>query len=189
LVASINPQGIWAPEKLTSNSTQEDCIDMLNRLYFLDAIKSFTMKLTSDIQRAEDILSESYIKGLTNINNWKFWLNGNYNMKAWFFTIIKNEFINQYRKRTRENTMWVWDEVFLENVWWYTNWNALDILALKEAELALSKLDEKMRVPAQMTADWFKYKEIAVTLGKPLGTIKSRIFFWRKALRKNKDID
>jgi len=172
------------PEKLTSSSTLQDFQDMLTRLYASDVIKNYAMKLTSNKELAEDLISDSYVNALTNILKKWFWWNGNYNMKAWFITIIRNCFINQYRKKVRENTMPVGDKAYLENIWWSTSGWIMQILELNEVQEHLGDMSDDMSIPVDLHAQGYKYKEIAAELDLPLGTTKSRIHFWRKALRK-----
>jgi RNA polymerase sigma-70 factor (ECF subfamily) len=107
------------------------------------------------------------------------------NLKAWLFTIMKNIFINNYRKKSKANT--IIDDT--ENLF-YINTGGATIHNEAESNMILSELsgmieslDDSIRVPFMMHYQGFKYQEIADQLDLPLGTVKSRIFFARKELK------
>jgi len=101
------------------------------------------------------------------------------------FTIMKNIFINNYRKKVKANT--IIDST--ENLFYLNSGknviynNAGSNMMMQELERMIGDLDASIRTPFMMHYEGFKYQEIAETLDLPLGTVKSRIFFARKALK------
>ncbi len=109
------------------------------------------------------------------------------NIKAWLFTIMRNIFINGYRKSARQNTIFDNTENdFLLS----TNKNvavntAVSQISYKEIQTLINNLPDIFKNPFMLYYDGFKYQEISDILGEPLGTIKSRIHFARKLLKEN----
>ncbi|MEZ5198602.1 MAG: sigma-70 family RNA polymerase sigma factor [Bacteroidales bacterium] len=145
-----------------------------------DNLKYFAYSLTSNHEDANDLIQDTYLKAITNKD--KF--DPTTNMKAWVYTIMKNTFINKYRKDSKVNT--IIDNT--KDLYFLNNTNHSDIIApdskynhsqlLKEVE----NLQDEHRIPFQMHFNGYKYKEIADQLNLSIGTVKSRIFFSRKKL-------
>ena len=143
---------------------------------------SFAYKLTSDKDEAKDLVQETFLKAL--INSDKF-INGS-NLKAWTYTILKNTFINEYRKDLRHNT---YSDQTIEGSAlskWPSNSadNPDTLFTSKELEQAIESLEDCNKIPFRMHSAGFKYKEIAEKLNLKIGTVKSRIFFTRRKLVK-----
>ncbi|MBA2561576.1 MAG: RNA polymerase sigma factor [Chitinophagaceae bacterium] len=144
-------------------------------------LKPFALKLTNDNESAKDLLQETIYRALANKEKYNFGTN----IKAWLFTIMRNIFINDYRKKIKQNIIFDHSEnEFL------INYNQLSIantaesaLRLKEIQTAIHQLPAIFRNPFMLYFDGYKYYEIAVLLREPLGTIKSRIHFARKLLK------
>ena len=147
-----------------------------------DKLHYYALSLTSDSERADDLLQETFLKALTYRE--KFTQNTNF--KAWIYTIMKNTFINDYRRKVKtKNTfegsnndfhlMFTKDKVYPAPDSFYSS---------KEINKSINALEDEYRVPFTMFLDGYKYKEIAEELNLPLGTVKSRIFFTRKKLEK-----
>jgi RNA polymerase sigma-70 factor (ECF subfamily) len=107
------------------------------------------------------------------------------NIKAWLYTIMRNIFINDYRRKAKQNT--IHDNSINE---FLLNSNQLSIantaesnLKVKEIQQAVYLLPDIFRSPFMLYFDGYKYNEIAMLLKEPLGTIKSRIHFARKLLK------
>lgn len=142
---------------------------------------SFAYNLTKNAEDAKDLFQETAYRSMTNQD--KF--NPGTNFKAWHFTIMKNIFINNYRKKAKANT--IMDST--DNLY-YLNSGAGGIsnkgdsnIMMKELNAMVEKLDESIKVPFLMHYQGYKYQEIAEYLDLPLGTVKSRIFFARKELK------
>jgi RNA polymerase sigma-70 factor, ECF subfamily len=146
------------------------------------SLNSFAMNLTKNREEAEDLYQETAFRAYTNRD--KFDVGTNF--KAWLFTIMKNIFINNYRRRVKMNTiMDSTDNDFYINSGANNNvGNDGDAsLLLEELNTMIDGLDGDIKQPFMMHFTGFKYQEIADQLMLPLGTVKSRIFFARKAMK------
>jgi RNA polymerase sigma-70 factor (ECF subfamily) len=107
------------------------------------------------------------------------------NIKAWLFTIMRNIFINNYRRKAKQKT--IFDNTpneFLLNYNQATVQNGGETaMRVKEINQAIQHLPEIFKTPFLLYFDGYKYNEIAEVLHEPLGTIKSRIHFARKLLK------
>lgn len=144
-------------------------------------LKSFAYNLTKNGEEAKDLFQETAYRAMRNRE--KF--NPGTNFKAWLFTIMKNIFINNYRKKVKANTI-----IDSTNNLYYINSGSQTIansgetnILMKELKGMISNLDDSIKIPFMMHYEGYKYQEIAEELTLPLGTIKSRIFFARKALK------
>lgn len=144
-------------------------------------LNSFAYNLTKNAEEAKDLFQETAFRALTNRDKFR----PGTNFKAWLFTIMKNIFINNYRKRVKANTIFdSTDNNYYINSGSVTIKNDSDSqIMMKELWRMIDELDESIRVPFVMHYEGFKYQEIADHLDLPLGTVKSRIFFARKALK------
>lgn len=146
-----------------------------------DFLKPFAFTLTRDNESAKDLLQETLYRALANKEKYRVGTN----VKAWLYTIMRNIFINNYRRKARQNT--IFDNTpneFLLNHNQATVANSAESdLKLKEIQAAIHNLPDIFRNPFMMYFDGYKYNEIAETLQEPLGTIKSRIHFARKLLK------
>lgn len=142
----------------------------------------YAMSLTSDTNNAQDLLQETFLKALTYSD--KFTQNTNF--KAWVCTIMKNTFINNYRRNMiAKNTFGTTNNEFhlkIEPDKAYPSPES--IYNSKEIIKCIDALEDKYKIPFNLFIEGFKYKEIAAELNLPLGTIKSRIFSTRKKLEK-----
>lgn len=145
-----------------------------------DSLKYYALSLTSDIDKANDLLQETFLKALTYQDKFA----ENTNFKAWVYTIMKNTFINDYRKASKsKNSLSGSNSEFHLLIAKDKVYPAPDsFYSTNEIEKTIEQLDEEFRIPFQMFLDGYKYKEIADKLVLPLGTVKSRIFFTRKRL-------
>jgi len=140
----------------------------------------YALKLTANRNDAEDLLQDTFLKALTHRNNFQ----DSTNLKAWTYTIMKNTFINNYRKNMRHNTIFdgTKDLFFLsqDKDSFYVEPDSA--FREKEIDTAIDRLDSEFKVPFRMHTQGYKYKEISDVLGLNIGTVKSRIFFTRKKL-------
>jgi RNA polymerase sigma factor (sigma-70 family) len=151
---------------------------LVNNAEFL---KPFAITLTRDSDAAQDLYQETLYRALANKDKY----NVGTNIKAWLYTIMRNIFINNYRRKAKQNT--IFDNTpndFLLNQAQVSTANAAEsILKLKDIQQAIHHLPEIFRNPFLLYFDGYKYHEIADMLEEPLGTIKSRIHFARKLLK------
>ncbi len=146
-----------------------------------DFLKPFANNLTKDSETAKDLFQETLYKALANQEKY----NVGTNIKAWLFTIMRNIFINDYRRKTKQQT--IFDNTpndFLLNYNQTAVFNQAETdLRIKEIYQAIYLLPEIFKTPFLLYFDGYKYHEIAEALDEPLGTIKSRIHFARKLLK------
>lgn len=144
-------------------------------------LRPFAITLTRDNETAKDLFQETLYRALANKEKY----NVGTNIKAWLYTIMRNIFINNYRRRAKQNT--VLDSSpndFLLNYNQVVSSNAaISNINMKEVHEAIFNLPEIFKNPFLLYYDGFKYHEIADMLREPLGTIKSRIHFARKLLK------
>jgi len=153
-----------------------DKLTGLNRI-----LHSFAYNLTKNSEDAKDLYQETTYRALHNRDKFQ----QGTNFKAWIFTIMKNIFINNYRKRMKSNTMLdnTDNQYYINSADHATGNRAEGTIMLKEINVHISALDDSIRIPFLMHFDGFKYQEIPDELNLPLGTVKSRIFFARKELK------
>ncbi len=143
-------------------------------------LMKFAYKLTSDTEEANDLLQETFLRALKYCN--KFAHGSNF--KAWVFTIMKNTFINNYRRIKNQNSInnLPAESYSLSHQMYSSEGNSESLYASKELEKAIEALDEIYKQPFKMYHEGFKYREIAEELDINIGTVKSRIFLARKEL-------
>ncbi len=146
-----------------------------------DFLKPFAINLTRDTEEANDLYQETLYKALANKEKYY----AGTNIKAWLFTIMRNIFINNYRRKAKQKT--IFDSTpndYLINLPQVTVNNAAESeMRLKEIKKAIRDLPEIFKTPFLLYFEGYKYNEIADVLREPLGTIKSRIHFARKLLK------
>ena len=153
-----------------------------NLLGMQSELRRFALKLTADSEEANDLLQETSLKALDNEDKYT----PDTNFKGWMYTIMRNIFINNYRKTVRDQTFIdQTDNLFHLNLPQDSGFESTEgNYDLKEIRKIVHSLPKEYRVPFSMYVSGFKYREIADKLGLPLGTVKSRIFFTRQRLQK-----
>ena len=146
------------------------------------SLERFAYSLTSNFEDARDLLQETFVKAISYRDKFA----DDTNLKAWTFTIMKNTFINNYRRRQRNKTINENNGLFLMIHQTKSDgaFNPDSIFESKEIEKIIESIDDKLRIPFKMKHEGYKYKEIAEILDLKLGTVKSRIFFARQKLMK-----
>jgi RNA polymerase sigma-70 factor (ECF subfamily) len=145
-----------------------------------ESLERFALSLTSNIEDARDLLQETFVKAISYRDKFA----DDTNLKAWTFTIMKNTFINNYRRLVKSNTTFDHtDDLYYLNLNRESGFETPESsVSAKEIEKHIEKLEDEFKVPFQMHLQGYKYKEIADNLGLKIGTVKSRIFFTRKRL-------
>lgn len=145
------------------------------------SLNSFAYNLTKNDEDAKDLYQETAFRAMTNREKFQ----PGTNLKAWLFTIMKNIFINNYRKKVKRNTI-----VDSTDNMYFINSGSVIIsneagsnMLMDELERMIGELEDNIKIPFLKHYEGFKYQEIADELELPLGTVKSRIFFARKALK------
>jgi len=153
----------------------------------MDALYNFALKMTGDSDDASDLIQETYLKAF------RFWdkFEKGTNCKAWLFRIMKNTFINTYRKNTKEPDKVDYEEIenFYENIKPSSTDSAhlekdiYDNLLDDELSSAISSLPEDFRtVVILCDIEGYTYDEIADFVDVPVGTVRSRLHRARKML-------
>lgn len=143
-------------------------------------LKPHAMRLTRDVHDAEDLIQETVVRALIHKDKFQ----DGTNIRAWLFTIMKNIFINDYRKKSKRNTVSdTTDNLFYLNASTTISNAGERAFVMNDIRSALLKISNELRVPFLMHYKGYKYNEIAEQLNLPLGTVKSRIFFARKELK------
>ena len=142
---------------------------------------NFAYMLTSNRDDAYDLLQDTTLKALDNEDKYA----DNTNFKGWVFTIMRNIFINNYRRAGRAATVIdTTENLYHLNL---SHDSGLDTpegsYTAAEFTSAIAELPAEYSVPFNMHVQGFKYNEIAEKMNLPLGTVKSRIFFARKKLQ------
>ncbi len=144
-------------------------------------LMAFAMRLTRDEEMAKDLVQETACRAFRFSNQYR----PDTNLRAWLMTIMRNTFINDYRKQRRRRLI---QSQMDDAVAWNggsTVENAGEMnLRKQEVINALQEVDALFRIPLLMYCEGYTYEEIADELDAPIGTIKSRIFLARKQLRK-----
>ena len=155
---------------------------------YLDACYNLALWMTGDPVEAEDLVQEAYLKALRFSHQFQ----AGTNLKAWLLKIVKNSYINRYRKRQREaltpfhggreaplGPAGDWELIQGDG-----ELGALRSVVRSEIDEALAKLPEEFRVPIILSdLEGLASGEIAELLACPKGTVKSRLFRGRKLLK------
>jgi len=154
----------------------------------IHSIYNFAYRITFDEDDAKDLVQETYLKSFRFIDSFEKGTNA----KAWLFRILKNSFINEFRKKNKEPVKVDYQEVEAfyntDEVNYIISAN-LQVEAIKEmigdeVSIALNSLDVDFRtVIILCDIEGFTYEEMALILDVPIGTIRSRLHRARNLLR------
>ena len=144
-------------------------------------LKPVAITLTRDADDAKDLLQETLYRALANKDKYSIGTN----IKAWLYIIMRNIFVNDYRKKLKRNILrdHSAEDLLINSTKVATINSGITSLNMKEIQKAIFKLPEVFKTPFVLYFEGFKYIEISNMLSEPLGTIKSRIHFARKLLR------
>lgn len=142
---------------------------------------NFAYMLTSNRDDAYDLLQDTTLKALDNEEKFA----ENTNFKGWVFTIMRNIFINNYRRGVRAATIVdTTDNLYHLNLSQDSGLESPEeSYGAEEINAAINEFPDEYRIPFSMHVAGYKYNEIAEHMNLPLGTVKSRIFFARKKLQ------
>lgn len=142
---------------------------------------NFAYMLTSNRDDAYDLLQDTILKALDNEDKFA----ENTNFKGWVFTIMRNIFINNYRRAGRAVTVVdTTENLYHLNISQNSGLETPEgSYAAAEITQAINEFPDEYRIPFNMHVQGYKYNEIAEHRQLPLGTVKSRIFFARKKLQ------
>ena len=146
-------------------------------------LRRYALKLTQDTNDADDLVQDTSLRALTHRDKFV----SDINFKGWMMTIMYNIFLNnqdrvERRRRIFDTTVDILNVPLMTEGGYSTPDGAMNI---REIYSAIDNLSEHTRTPFKMFLSGYKYSEIAEKIGIPEGTVKSRIFFARKALQKS----
>lgn len=147
---------------------------MLQKIMF-----HFALMLTSNKDDANDLVQETTLKALNNAQKYT----NNLNFKGWVLTIMRNTFINNYRKVVRNQTIINEKEKSISMFHDYDTNLIEENIGAQEIKAAINALPNDLRITFSMHIAGYKYHEIADELKLPIGTVKSRIHFARQKLQ------
>lgn len=147
----------------------------------IQALKNYAVSLTHDMESAKDLVQETILKAY----RYKDRFEAGTNLRGWLYTILKNIFINDFRRMKNRNTFIDQsDNLYFIDMPSQNLENAAELKFISnDLNLAIDKLPTELRVTFNLNAEGFKYSEIAEVLGIPLGTVKTRIFVAKRILR------
>jgi len=134
----------------------------------LPNLRAFAISLSGNVDRADDLVQETLVRALTHIDHFT----PGTNLAAWLFTILRNQFRSEYRKRRRE----VEDVDGQHSATLKTPPPQMSQVEFGELKEALAKLpDDQREALVLVGASGFSYEEAADICGCAVGTIKSRV--------------
>ncbi|MEK7671203.1 MAG: sigma-70 family RNA polymerase sigma factor [Bacteroidota bacterium] len=154
----------------------------------MDFLYNYALRMTYNAADAEDLVQETFLKAF---RFWDSYEKGT-NIRAWLFRIMKNAYINRYRKEKKEPETVEYQEV--ENFYNNVRGSAAESSDLQEAVFSNLLEDEVSRAIAELPDDFrtvvilcdieeLTYEEVAAFVDCPVGTIRSRLHRGRKLLR------
>lgn len=146
-----------------------------------DSMLGFAYSLTNNEEEAMDLFQDTALKVLDSRDKYI----DKSNFAGWVFTIMRNIFINNYRRSLRNKVVLEDDDncyslPYINN----TTDNSCDIHTLNDINIVLKSFSKDYSVPLSMFIIGYKYVEIAECMNMPLGTVKSRIHIARCKLQK-----
>lgn len=176
---------------LMADNTEKIAKDKVFEEEFLpqiDALYNFAYHLTYSEEDANDLVQEAYMKAYRFINNYEVGTNA----KAWLFRILKNAFINDYRKKNKQPTKVDYEEIVNFHNEEDTNFSSYDDLRTEmfdkmmgdEVTIAINSLPVDFRTVILLCdIEGFTYEEISKIINVPIGTVRSRLHRSRNMLK------
>jgi RNA polymerase sigma-70 factor (ECF subfamily) len=143
-------------------------------------LKGFALGFTRDSQDAEDLVQDTLVKAMRYRDNFR----EGTNIRGWLYTIMRNIFINNYKRKRFQNTVVDTSEnqVHLHTGAAPAMDTVTTVIHTADIERAIASLKPEFRIPFTRFVEGYHYDEIAEEMGIPMGTVKSRIFHARKKL-------
>lgn len=163
------------PKNMNGKKVEKELLQLQKNMY------NFAYSLTLNEEEAGDLLQDTSLKVLDNKEKYS----DDTNFKGWVLTIMRNIFINNYRKIVRNQTMIdSTEDLYHLNLPQDSGLDTPDgAYTLNELNQGIDALPKEYAKPFRMHVDGFKYEEIAEEMNLPIGTVKSRIFSARKSLQ------
>ncbi|MDR4497458.1 MAG: sigma-70 family RNA polymerase sigma factor [Candidatus Scalindua sp.] len=161
-------------------------------LEYMDALFNFAMRMSGNREDAEDLVQDTYLK----MHRFLHTFEEGSNLKAWLFKILRNTFINKYRKKMREpqeindnnEEFSLYDRITADKDEYdplnKSSFNVEEFLE-DDVKYALDNLPLAFReIVCYSDLEGLSYEEISEVIGCPIGTVKSRLFRSRRLLQK-----
>ena len=177
-------------EKVKQNYTESQKLKIFNTEFLphIDSMYNFAYRLTFDEDESKDLVQETYLKAFRFLNSFQQGTNA----KAWLFRILKNSFINDFRKKSKQPA-----KVDYQEVETYYNSDDVDVSITTDLRVdtvqdmigdeisnALNALAVDFRtVIILCDLEGFTYEEMAKILDIPIGTVRSRLHRARNLLK------
>ncbi|MBI3233863.1 MAG: RNA polymerase sigma factor [Bacteroidetes bacterium] len=144
-------------------------------------LRQYAYQLTKDIEDANDLLQETMLKAFT----YREKFTDSANIKGWLYTIMKNSFINNYRRMVKRKTFIDQTDnlYFIDSLHNTTNNLGESKYIIKDIEKAIESLPKDVKDTFMMNFNGYKYHEISEIFNVPIGTVKTRIFVARRMLK------
>lgn len=145
-------------------------------------LKNHALKFTNEQENADDLVQDTMVKAI----RFKDKFQEGSNIKAWLFVIMRNTFVNEYRRVAKTKLIVTTEEdISSPNLMYSAQANgSTGKLIMDDIQKALALLPDTYRIPFVRYFEGYKYHEIADELGIPLGTVKTHIFEARLRLKK-----
>jgi len=146
------------------------------------ALKGYALFLTQNRDDAHDLLQETYLKAFSNRERFA----PDTNLKGWLYTIMKNTFINNYRRKIKRNTFsdQTEQDYYINQPSQHIPNQAESKMVMEDLNAAIANLPFELREAFMLNFRGHKYQDIADQFGIPIGTVKTRIHLARKALKR-----
>ncbi|NGM61959.1 sigma-70 family RNA polymerase sigma factor [Sphingobacterium sp. SGG-5] len=147
-----------------------------------DSLKLYARNFTKEQDDANDLVQDTLLKAVTYFKNFR----EGTNLKGWLYTIMKNTFINNYRRITKLNSFLTKEkEISPSHLLVSAAYNGGENkFVMEDITSTLNSLADEYYIPFTMYFEGYKYHEISDHLDIPIGTVKTRIHMARKAMKK-----
>ena len=146
-------------------------------------LRRYARALTRDVSRADDLVQSCLTRAVAKQHLWQ----PGTDLRAWLFTILHNQHVNDVRRSVREGVNVAVEEMAPVLT---VQSNALASLQLRDLEIAIGKLPQEQReVILLVGLEGMSYDEVAAILGVPIGTVRSRLSRGRDQLRRLMDME
>lgn len=146
------------------------------------SLRSHALRYTKNDDDADDLVQDTMIKAIRFYKNFE----EGTNIKGWLFVIMRNTFINDYRKNTKKNALITQsEEISSQDLSLSATTNqATGSFIMSDIQKALASIPETYSIPFIRYFEGHKYQEIADEFSMPIGTVKTRIHVAREMLKK-----
>ncbi len=144
-------------------------------------LRNYALSLTHDMDDTKDLVQDTILKAYRYQSKFQ----EGTNLRGWLYTILKNSFINNYRRDMKRNTFLdsTDNSYFIDLPSHKIDNDAETKFIRQDLEAAIDELSFDLRVTFILNTEGYKYHEIAEEMQIPIGTVKTRIFVARRILR------